>query len=532
MCVKTVAVYLLACFVWCGWNKFVYFEMFCSNPDIFFSLEDSHKYDSDMDRCEITGKGVTNFFQRMIQDKRLETLQNVRVSEFLQGKNQLSFDLTIFEETERVTLDFTTEEVHALQQIVKRRQLCVEKFWAGTGHYFISFMLEDEIPQWKEHINSFVDRNKSKSHRAFCLKHLKAMLKNKRYGCDNYIQHTLKHEEQGRKIPLWLDCTFPLVQLFLLCATPAFDDTEDSPHLLILLNSFEGIESQDMAPMLKAFGASYLSEVEPTKHLCGLDVILREFRHKPLDTKLIKELSDDDEIFSEDTKTEVMISLLNNALQRVFEALHQLCIFCHRGWCAEFKTVTHYLCSILHKIPRKCLNDVLSSCKMNYCQTFRIRRVPNNIYMLLANLLGVKLSASRECCSNYRVHDNSHVQSLRNITLQNAHTCFIKQVKLKGYQVEKILAFQYLPKDVKMEMLQPVSHYKKHLTWENDQHHICDKQYTEDVALSYHHEMESKIFNIFLSTLNHNMWAYRLCGENRNKVEKFLYAVTDNYISV
>ena len=504
--------------------------------------------------------------ERLILDPKLKCLKNINILNFQHhDRNSVSFDLKIFEETETVKLDFNCEEVEALTKIVKEKVLNFERWDAWDEDYLIEKFKDSEenFDKMKITVQNFLKRNEKKPHLAFCFKHLKEMLICRTIGCEKYTDCSHGEDDETestsssnsstdsvcqRYVP---DHTFSVIELFLFCACPTFDDTENSPHLNLIMNSFDGIEAACLRPVFKVFGASYLKEVifsdeqkRKTKPFCGLEIVLREFNvgsfylMQHFEDSLIRELAQKHELFEESTRPEVMASLLNKILDCLHKRIHEICFFCYRPhWKSEISRAINFLLYILQKVPRNCLQEVLPLCKLAVCGTLYVRGMPNVIYFVLNQVLGINLFES-DCCKDVAGHKpskgvfNLDVPSLSNLAKRKVHTFFAKYKGSTedGFAIEKIVNFPFLPPRIKIWLLQRRSAYRQMAKWEQERTHFCDgRQMSAGQCLQKIAEKDLQMYSYLLKTLVTAMINNKMLGKNADKVKTFLTSALEIY---
>lgn len=517
--------------------------------ELCFDLDEEFKQRK-MQEIRLMRKNPAEVLENLIKNPVLLRMKNLQMKNFQCGKSSLQFDLTILKgQTQHVEIDFEPDEVVALAHIVKQKVLNCEREIAWCDTPTIDPWVEERIPDWKKNIQTFLKRNEKKPHVKFCFHHLKEMLLARSYNSDIYLER-----QGGKKLSYFMDHSFSLIEMLLLCATPAFDETENSPHLMLLTNNLDGMQASLMRPIFKAFGADYLAEViqtnkekRETKPYCGLDLILREFNigknffTQALDDSLVRELAQPWEYFKDDaTRPEVMASLLNHALKVFSSQVHDICLNCDcysRKWRKTIVRCLNYLTYILQKIPRRRLKDVLPLAKINICKTYRVKCVPNNIHKILGKVLGIKTTDNSKKCCEFHFTRN-HVQeakppfnsySLGNIAEQNSQQYFQKFQGEEGFNIEKIVLFKYLPKKVKMSLLWAEPHYNQVMEWKGEtRSHFCDFSGSREDALKIHEETKRDIALFFLEELVYKLDSKNLLKEHF-KIRKFMREMTKKY---
>ena len=502
-----------------------------------------------------------NMMRRLILNPKLRCLQNIEIKNFRHERNSVTFDLRIFEETQNVRLDFNSKEVEALTKIVKEKVLNFERWEAWNEDY--DYILGENLPEndfdkLKNAVRNFLRRNQSKAHLTFCFKHLKEMLKCRTNGCEKYTDCSHCNDDDNSSssstesmchsfIP---DHTFSVIELFLFCGCPTFDETENSPHLNLMMNSFDGIEAACLRTVFKVFGANYLKEVifsdeQKRKHkpFCGLEIVLREFNIgsfyllQHFEDSLIRELANRHEHFEETTRPEVMASLLNIIFDCLHKRIHEICITCLiPHWKCEVLRCINFLFYILSKVPRSCLSKVLPLCKIPFCSTLYVRGMPNVFYFVLCQVLGVKPFES-DCCKLVEGHKpkgvlNFDVPSLANLAKRKVHTFFVKYQGSRedGFAIEKIVNFPFLPLKMKIWLLQGRSTYRQVAHWHQERGHFCDgRRMAPEKCMADVKQKDLQMYSYLLKTVVTTMICNKMLGTNAEKVKAFLHSALEIY---
>lgn len=499
----------------------------------------------------ISEKNAGKIFAQLINNPRIAHFENVHIGEMETTEKDITFDLTFFNHTQKVNIEFTPREVLALKKVVGGKILNVER-WASherqTVHemFGLSAVEISALEEIKQDIQNFIERNKEKPHISFCSNHLKWLLVKRDINVSrpedtyHYVKPTPK-EQRNLYEPILFGGDFIIIDLLLYCSARTCDRTTWSPHLTSVIMHGNAREMADYRPIFQAFGANYLIELEHPAHM-GFQrkpfiTLVMSLIHANRDYKedLLKELLADkkSQHFEADVAPEVVARFLTLGFEMTFNRLHKICIFCvRRDWQHELTRSIELLIFFLERVPKKTLNEALAKAFMNCCANFAVKKIPNMIYNMLSIVLGVPIIHNCYLCDMTRAlkpeefgqkSEKLTPRSLKTFAMKSTNKFLSKYDNVAGYHIEKIVRFPFLPNALKRDLLWPKNTHTTIKKWKDEMRHYCDDHREDREELRKEHtQMTETIGKFFLQKLVKQMSRKGLFEEG-DKVEDFVF---------
>ena len=452
-----------------------------------------------------SGDSAATALKNLIDSKKVKTLMNIHVRNFVCMKNSLSFELEIIGEKQKVLLDFEPEEVDAL------------KYAFQTG-----WRLRSEVEEVKQLLTNFLARNAEKDHVSFCFKHLKRLyLAASSFfsGCKgcyterNKIVMKSLDESECHSLGAGGDAKLIIIELLLCCATRPWDNSDDSPHITLL-----AIEKRSrtvrfaLQYLLTLFSCPFTQKCFPSGK-SGLQLLIEESDWWNADADVSLDsvlcLLNEVEAFKDDDPVSMMITLLQAVTRGSHERLARICLLCNSLGSVQLQLsqIIRTVTRVLALIPKHMLVQVLCKVSFPYTAPTTARGFPNAVFFLISSVIGFSMLPQdirpwiTEGGAKWREMIRvKQPPCLRELAVLPSLRYILTTVPMQdGFvQVEKVINCQLLPRSVKEFLVVHSAFscsesFSPKLTWEVDKkHHQCyDLIHSTTVHNVYEHAVES-----------------------------------------